>query len=250
MDGYFNFNSLKDRAASFASTQDNNSDSGGRRVRLRPKPRAFADIIGNGNILRPLALTNGMVWPYQPQIGYSQEVDYTNVSMVHTNQDFYAYTRTPSVKLTCEGEFTVQNQTEGLYAMACIHFLRTVTKMYFGETPVNIGTPPPILLFDAYGEYMFNKLPVIVTNFTANMPKDVDYVRVKNPGENRDPSLQPINLIGNILNASPAIAGDVWLPAVFSISVSMTVQNTPARLRQFNLEQFRSGNALKDGGWV
>lgn len=231
-----------------ATTNSNNAVSAdSRRVRLRPKPAAMTAIVGNSSILNPLKSTNGMVWPYQPSISYSQEVNYQDVSMTHTNQEFYAYTRTNAVKLTCEGEFSVQNQTEGLYTLACLHFLRTVTKMYFGQGS-NLGTPPPVLFFDAFGEYMFNQLPVIVTGFTANMPKDVDYVPIdlSNLGNTINPNVLTELVQGSTSNN----AGQVWLPALFNISVNLTVQNTPAKLRTFNLDEFRSGSLLKGGGWI
>lgn len=239
---------------------DNEFDFKERRARLRPKPNAMSQILGpravtdrdrqgsSGTPLAPIWDTNGMVWPYQPTISYQQDVDYQQINMVHTNQEFYAYTKTNAVKLTVDGEFSVQNQAEGRYALACLHFLRTVTKMWFGQG-ANIGTPPPVLFFDAFGQYMFNRLPVIVTNFSSNMPKDVDYVPVD------------VSRLGNIdANSIPPTrankidfksgSGYVWLPALFNISVSLTVQNTPARLRQFNLDQFRSGELLKGGGWI
>ena len=195
-----------------------------RRARLRPKPAAMSTIIGNSPILAPLVSSNGMVWPYQPTVSYQQDVSYQEVSMTHTNQEFYAYTKTNATKLTCGGEFSIQSQEDGLYALACLHFLRTVTKMYFGQG-ANLGVPPPVLLFDAFGEYMFNQLPVIITSFTSEMPKEGDYV--------------PIDVNGR----------KNWLPVVFAISVSMTVQNTPARLRQFDLDKFRNGTMLT-GGWI
>ena len=101
---------------------------------------------------------------------------------VHTNQDFYVYSKTPSVTLTVSGDFTVQNQEEGQYALAVIHFLRTVTKMNFGDTDSLAGTPPPILLFNAYGPYVFKDVPVIVKGFSVEFPDTVDYVQVKVKG--------------------------------------------------------------------
>jgi len=170
--------------------------------------------IGDGmNILMPLAQTDGLVWPYTPTISYSQAVDYTSYDITHTNQEFLAYTRTKAPTISVSGDFIVQNQTEASYALACVHFLRTIVKMDFG-TGSNPGTPPPILLFSAYGSYMFNEVSVIVSNFNLVYKPDVDYVQVPNT--------------------------DTWVPAMFTIDVQMTVQNSPNVLRQFNLDQFRS----------
>lgn len=227
--------------------------------------------------MAPLRDTNGMVFPYQPTINYQQDVSYSTVDLVHVNQELYAYTRTNAVKLTVQGQFTVQNQKEGIYALACIHFLRTVTKMYFGSSP-NPGTPPPVLLFDAYGKYMFNQLPVIVTTFTVGLPNDVDYVPVdlseiqqegtaqnspnaaksfsteRNSTLNQPARQSDIAYMSNMLNRqnlkSYADPGYIWLPAVFNIDVGITVQNTPSRLRQFDLDAFRTGSLLRDGRWI
>ena len=161
-----------------SSNTSNNSDAQGRRVRLRPKPAAAMQVYGSNGLLQPLRNTNGMVWPYQPVITWAQGVNYSPMELVHTNQDIQAYVNTPSTKLQVAGDFSVQNQQDGIYALAAIHFLRTVTKMHFGSSDPNAGVPPPVLLFDAYGQYMFNQLPVIVTNFTVSLPNDVDYVPV------------------------------------------------------------------------
>lgn len=245
----------------------NDTDAGARRARLRPKPAAIDQIYGNG-LLKPLRATNGMVWPYQPTITYQQDVTYTNIDLIHVNQEMYAYTRTNALKFTVDGQFSVQNQSEGLYALACLHYMRTVTKMWFGQNDANAGTPPPVLLFDAYGQYMFNQLPVIVTSFSVTLPNDIDYVPVDlanasassgyTAGQATTPSLTSFAKLANLTDMSAQVnqqdlnsgAGYIWLPAVFNINVSMTVQNTPSRLRQFNLDAFRSGSLMQGGGWI
>lgn len=177
-----------------------------------------------GNILTPLAQTDGLVFPYTPIIGFNQAVNYNSYDPVHSNQEILAYTRTPAPQLTCSGEFTVQNGQEAQYALACVHFLRTITKMNFGTNDSLAGTPPPVLLFSAYGEYMFNDLPVIIQAFDIQFDNSVDYVRVPNT--------------------------DTYVPSKFNISLVMIVQNTPERLRRFNLQQFRNGDLVKRGGWI
>jgi len=243
-----------------ANAKENISDAAGRRVRLRPKPgTAVAQTYGSaGGLMTPLLATNGMIFPYQPTITYQQEVNYQTMEMVHTNQDFHVYQRTPALKLQVEGEFTVQSSKEGQYALACIHFLRTVTKMYFGgqtgATAGLSGTPPPVLLFDAYGTYMFNALPVIVTSFTVGLPKDVDYVPVLFNGSSslsQNPASVASATFDNINSTSlQGNDGYAWLPAIFSMTVNLVVQNTPARLKAFDLDQFRTGALLTKGTWV
>jgi len=236
-----------------ATDTTNTSDAAGRRVRLSPKPGGSNRVYGDSELLHPVKNTNGIVWPYQPVISYQGEVDYKSMEMTHSIQDMYAYHRTQSVKLTVDGEFSVQNQKEGLYALSCIHFLRTVTKMHFGETDPNKGTPPPVLNFHAYGSYMFNALPVIVNQFSITLPKDIDYLPVDVSttllSDFRPNNYQWVKLTQNYLNESNS-SNYVWLPAVFNITVSLIVQQSPTKLRSFNLEKFRSGSLVKSGGWI
>lgn len=241
----------------------NLEDSAGRRVRLRPKPGGIGTFYGpdrDRGLLKPLVETNGMVFPYRPVITYQQEVSYQPMEMVHTNQDFHSYSRTPALKLQLDGDFTVQNQKEGQYAMACIQFLRTATKMWFGGSTTEAvdmqGTPPPVLLFDAYGQFMFNSLPVIVTTFTIGLPNEVDYVAVDcNPlfGSNQTPIANQLSRQVGQVNSNtlrPNGEGYAYLPAHFKIQVGLMVQNTPRRLRGFDMTKFRSGELLKGGSWI
>lgn len=161
-----------------------------RRVTLKPKPAATSRVLGNG-LLNPLKETGGLVWPYTPTIQYSSEVDYQSIQTVHANQDFHVYSKTPAVTLTVEGDFTVQNQKEGQYALAAIHFLRTMSKMNFGENDPLAGTPPPVLLFNAYGQFVFHNLPVIVKGFNIAFGNDVDYVQVKAAGSTTTTTTTP-----------------------------------------------------------
>lgn len=183
-----------------------------------------SNLISSANILEPLAATNGLVFPYTPTVTLSQSVDYSSYDPVHANQEIHTYTRTRAPMITLSGEFTVQNTAEAAYALAAIHFLRSVSKMSFSQNSLQPGTPPPVLLLSGYGEYMFNDLPIIIQSFNMNLPADVDYVQVPN--------------------------SNTFLPTRFTLDVQMTVQNTPNQLRQFNLEAFRSGSLMKRGGWI
>jgi hypothetical protein len=210
------------------------------RARLRAKPNSRAyKLIYDGNPWANLQEYGGMIWPYTPTITYTQDVTYESMGSVHTNQEMLAYTRTPATKLTVAGSFSSQTQREASYNLACIHFLRLVTKMSFGAS-VNPqpGTPPPVLFFDAHGGGMFKSLPVVVTNFSVTLPNEPDYVTVPNA----------LAQTGN--QANPLTTR---VPAVFDISVSLTVQHTPRALREWNIDTFRRGGYISDtsqAGWI
>lgn len=206
------------------------------RVRLRANIGKEDEVYGqagSSNIMSILHDTNGVIFPFTPTISFSQDVDYKNIDLVHTNYDFNAYTRTPSASISVSGKFTVQNQLEGQYAVAVLHFLRTVSKMYFGEQDSDsgkgpAGLPPPTLLFSGYGTYMFNDLRVILKSHNYSFDDSVDMVDI-------------VTLDGY----------KTRLPSVFTISATLAIQKAPAETRKtFSLDQFRNGELMRKGGWI
>ena len=190
-------------------------------------------------LLHRLAATGGVLFPYTPTIAFSQAVNYADLQLVHSNTDYPSYTRTPSVTLNVTGKFTVQNQHEGLYALAVIHFLRAVSKSYFGETDAasgKAGLPPPVLVFSAYGPYMYNRLRVILKSHSWTFDENMDTIAV---------------IVGSVNGQS----AQVRLPAVFSITTELMVVQTPQRMRKlFSFDAFASGAmmnpATSNGGWI
>ena len=108
-----------------------------------------------------------------------------------------------------------------------IDTLRICTKAHFGDDSVARGTfgvPPPVLLFEYLGDHGFNKVPVVVTNWTMQLPDDVDYV--------------------------PVVIGDTttYVPTKTNISVNLLPTYTPHKMRtRFSLESVTNGTAYKDG---
>lgn len=197
------------------------------RVRLKAKPGQEAAVYGSGP-LSVLYNTNGLVFPYTPQIEYAHAAKYSPIPTVHTNQEYNYYSSTTNPTITFSGRFTAQNKAQAAYCFAAIHFTRTVTKMRFGVSDGKRGLPPPILLLEGYGNFMFNDLPVILSTSSVSLPSGVDYVQV------------------------PMTGGEAWVPVDFTIAYSLTVQNTPSEWRdQFNWDKFRDGQMLGNGvkGW-
>ena len=58
-----------------------------------------------------------------------------------------------------------------------LHYLRSVTKMFYGEGDFQ-GAPPPVVKLNGYGDYVFKNVPVVVTMFTLDMPTEIDYIAV------------------------------------------------------------------------
>lgn len=205
------------------------------RLRLKAQRGQESQVYGppgesSGNILSILHETNGFLFPYTPSIEWNQSVEYTPASLTHSNQDYHSYRNTPSTALTINGDLAIQNYRDARYMLAVIHFLRTASKMYFGEPSSNYpaGMPPPLLSLSGYGNYMFNELPVILKSHSFSLPKDVDYV--------------DISIYGGV----------VRLPITLQVAVSLVVQTSPKKQREeFNLDKFRTGELMRSStGWV
>lgn len=133
-------------------------------------------------ILYPLYLTNGVIFPYTPNISITYGASYNSVVPVHSNYKIFQYESSyvDSINITCD--FTAQDIFEANYLLAVIVFFKSVTKMFYGqdEDP-KPGTPPPLCFLSGLGQFQFNRAPLAVTNFTYNLPPDVDYIRAGIP---------------------------------------------------------------------
>jgi len=162
------------------------------RIRIAPGA-ALKSKYFDVDILNPLKDTNGVVFPYTPQIAITHTASYQATPLTHANFQHYSYSSSDIAAITISGDFTAQNKSEGLYVLAVIHFFRSVTKMFFGSdaNPV-AGTPPPVLFLYGLGDQILNGVPVVVTSFTSTFPNDIDYLLVKN---NRIPTSMSLSII-------------------------------------------------------
>ena len=150
------------------------------RVRLSLAESAnifYKDATTQNSIMAPLIETNGVIWPYTPSIQVSHVANYSTAVLTHSNYSAHFYNNSDVSDITISGEFTVQSIEEGQYLMAAVYFLRSATKMFFGQG-ANVGNPPPVLFLDGYGSHYFPHVPCVVTNFTHNLSNEVDYIQV------------------------------------------------------------------------
>ena len=175
-----------------------------------------------------------MVFPYTPSIIVSHSAAYNTVSPIHNNYPFFAYQNSQVDALTIVGQFYCQDSVDAQYWTACLHYLRAMTKMDYGTK--GSGAPPPIAKLNGYGDYVFNNVPVIIQNFTVDMPNEVDYIACKfSPG-----AINPMDFGGG-----PTKFG--WAPSESQFSI--TVQPIYSRDKQtnFNYRNFVNGSDLGKG---
>lgn len=201
------------------------------RARLRPKAggveRFYGQLEGGDALLRPLKESNGIVWQYTPNLFLSGSAEYNETLMQGMNYPINTFisSRPPDIPITAD--FSANDIYEARYLLAIMSFLKICTKAGFGDDAVargTAGTPPPVLLFEYLGDHGFNKVPVVVTNWSMQLPDNVDYV--------------PVQVNTQI----------TYVPTLTNIMINLKPQYTPHRLRRrFSVEGITSGAAYKDG---
>lgn len=144
------------------------------RVRLSlPKWPSFR----TSPVLEPLKSAGGLVFPYTPQITVASSAKYSPISTTHTNYTFQAFTNSDPGTIQITAPMNVEDQTQGIYWVAAMHYLRSLTKMFAGLDP-KAGNPPPVIFLNGYGNYVFKNVPVVVTQFQTTLDDKCDYIGV------------------------------------------------------------------------
>ena len=214
------------------------------RVRLS-LPADYQRMTGQDDLLAPLLDTAGLVFPTNPTVLVSHEANYNSLHPVHTNYPFWAYQNSQIGQITITANFPVQNSLEARYWVACIHYLRSVTKMNYGQG-ANAGAPPPVVRFNGYGDYVFKNVPVIVTSFQFDMPQDVDYISCgyKEDAASNNPIHDfdglhsgPSHLSHNAPQSGPSS----WAPSTSLLTVSVVPQYSRRDVSKFDMKKFIKG---------
>ena len=120
-------------------------------------------------ILAPLVATDGVIFPYTPDISVSYVANYDPTELTHSNYKFFTYRGSAVDSITIGCEFTAQDTFEAQYVLAVIHFFRSITKMFYGQDngPAN-GTPPPLCYLSGLGAFQFDACLL----YTSPSPRD------------------------------------------------------------------------------
>jgi len=156
------------------------------RVRLRLAPQS--DYLYNApdpGILAPLKQTDGIIFPYTPSINQSLVARYSPYDLPHSNYRGYFYGGSNQNEVVVNARFTAQDTREAKYLLAVMHFLKSCTKMFYGQDAQR-GTPPPLVFLSGYGEYQFNEHPCVISTVNINLPNDVDYISTTDSNDTSD----------------------------------------------------------------
>ena len=160
----------------------NGANRGDWRVRLSLAPGSnYLYNSTDPGILRPLASTQGVIFPYTPTISTTYSANYEPYDLTHSNFRGYFYRNSNVGEVSVTATFTAQDTREAEYLLAVIHFFRSATKMFYGggngQPDEYLGSPPPLVYLTGYGDYQFSGHPCVISQFTYNLPSDVDYIR-------------------------------------------------------------------------
>lgn len=208
------------------------------------------NVSGSTNRLAPLAELGGIFWPLTPSMVIQHTASYDALAMAHSNYPFQAYQNSQVDQMNIIGEFPVQNQQDAVMWVATINFLRTITKMFFGQDEGQgfKGSPPPILHLSGYGDNMFNKVPVVVNSFNVELRSGIDYISTRQDfkgfglGDRKNPNeMKNINFDANEFDQT-------WAPSLSNVSVLITPVYSRDTVKKFSLQKFAKGELNGNGG--
>jgi len=150
-------------------------------VKLSLARQTYSDLFGSSSVTAGLTNSdNGMRFPTTPFINLQHTSNYNQIGLMHNNYPYQAYQNSQVQQITISGDFPVQDQASGLRWLSTVHFLRTITKMYYGGE-LNTGNPPPVARLNGYGDHVFKNVPCVVTDFTVEFRQNVDYISINVP---------------------------------------------------------------------
>jgi len=169
-------------------------------------------------LMKLLEPTGGLVFPYTPTVYIQHQASYGSVHPTHSNYPFPTYTHSSVDAIQITGDFTVENQEEAQYWVAALYYLKSVTKMAYGEAKNILGAPPPVVKLNGYGDFVFKDVPVVVSTFNVNLDAEVDY-------------------IDSHLGSKGS-----WAPTKSTIAVTLTPAYSRDKVNKFSFDKFIAGD--------
>ena len=251
------------------------------RIGLMPGSDVFYKDGNRDSILAPLIKTDGVVFPYTPNVLVNYRANYDSLSPTHSNYANHFYQHSIVQDVQVNATFTAQSTEEADYMMAAIHFFKSATKMFYGQDQ-NKGTPPPVLGVSGFGPDQFNFHKAVINQFNYSLPEDVDYIRTSKEGPAGIEAQQTrarlnggsgdyglfgtVGRIGRLFGIGADVgaerdfqaanegtnlakAGSSYVPTKIEISlILLPVVTRAEQSRQFSLKDYASGKGLSQRG--
>ena len=252
------------------------SSTGDWAVKITVTDSVYTDLMSDAPVFpQAFKRIKGIRFPVTPFINMSHSAAYDARSVVHNNYPYYAYQNSQVDQMTIAGSFPVQTTDDGLNWLASVHFLRTVTKMYYGEG-TNSGNPPPVCRLNGYGDLVYKDVPIIITNFTVELREQVDYIGVTVPS-GPSSNLPTANAPGGTdpryrtydsridpgfvkelerrsgqdpLSALESTGAVNYVPTDSLISITVVPVYSRNKVSRFNLKDFASGKLTRNQGFI
>jgi hypothetical protein len=266
------------RAQAQIATQRSQANQGDWRVKLQLAGDAdylYRAAERDLGILAPLAETDGVVFPYMPDISTNYVANYNNYDLTHSNYRGYFYQNSQVSEISITAMFTAQDTREANYLLAVIQFFKSVTKMFYGQDSSQYrGSPPPLVFLQGLGQFQFNLAPCVVNNFNYVLPSDVDYIRARVVSEDGTNLLVRRNNTSSISRLNPSLARlqnsnippgatytrpppptlgtnyPTYVPTKMQIALTLLPVQTRSQVStEFSLEQFANGSLIQRGFW-
>jgi len=157
--------------------------------------------VSSSDIFAPLIETNGLVFPYTPTILISHSANYDAMQPVHSNYPYLNYQNSQIDDLVITGDFF------------CDIFL------------------------NGYGDFVFPNVPVVIKNFTIDLPADVDYIKTQADGA------------VSVSNGTTDVDGfyEGWAPVQSQVTVTVAPVYSRSKTSGFSLDDFAGGGYLGAG---
>jgi hypothetical protein len=150
-----------------------------------------------------------LVFPYTPTIQIQGGATYDEQPITHQNYSFFSYQNSKAESISISAPFYVEDAMQADVWIKAVNFLRATTKMF------SDGNPPIILKFNAYGNYVFKDIPVIIKSYSVDLPSGVDYIST----------------------------GSSHVPIKSNFSVSLQPIYSREKIKTFNLQSFINGGS-------
>ncbi len=215
--------------------------------------------MASAGIMTPIKKTNGVIFPYTPNLTIQHQVRYNSQPLTHSNYNNYFYEGSEVQAIQLTADFTVQNLAEAAYFLGALYFFRAATKMFYGESGKYQGAPPPIVYLDGYGTHYLPHVPCVITSFSHTMPSDVDYIEtlISTSGGNSASGIpaagtpftnpNPVTAQASANSAGSASRYPTRVPTNSQFSLTFQPVYSRSSQRAFNVESFARGELITKG---